>query len=154
MSKFQEYIKKANLSECSRKALCECAAACFGNALFEGPHVSLEYDPIAHTELVWDFYDERPEGKDGKWLLQLVSLFRDGFMDPIYSPTGEPERYVLPPEKRQTVIDDIASSFEFRMYAPYGYMEASPEVKDLVDKWVPQELLDILHEERKPRPKT
>ena len=29
-----------------------------------------------------------------------------------------------------------------------------PEVKELVDKWVPQELLDILHEERKPRPKT
>lgn len=152
-NRFQSYIKTAPMSDIARKAICEAAIACFGHVLLEGPHVSLVYDPITKTDLVWDFYDERPEGRDGKWLMQLVSLFRDGFMDQIYSPDGNVEHFEMPkdPALAQAVVDDIAASFEFRMYAPYGYMEASQEIKDLVDTYLPPELLVILHEEKKPR---
>mgnify|MGYP006958192918 CR=1 FL=1 len=149
MSKFQEAMRNPKLSNIARKAMCECAYACLGMALFEGPHVSLEYDPIAHTEIPWDFYDERPEGRNGQWLMQLVTLFRDGYMDSSNPDLG---RYVLPPGKREQVTEDIANNFEFRMYSPYAYMEASQEIKDLVDRWVPAEILEVLHEQRKPRP--
>jgi hypothetical protein len=148
MSKFQEAMRNPKLSSIARKAMCECAYACLGMALFEGPHVSLEYDPIAHTEIPWDFYDERPEGRNGQWLMQLVTLFRDGEMDNVVMLNGNrvPTHYDMRSGDERRILKILLDDNYFHLVAGTDYPKLSDADRFLVDLWVPEELLQKIRE--------
>lgn len=136
------------------EAIAEAAKACFGEAvsrripMMEGPWVTFEPESEALPYgFTWDFRAE-DHPSDGKWLMQLVTLFRDGYMDNVVMLNGNrvPTHYDMRSGDERRILKILLDDNYFHVVAGTDYPKLSDEDRFLVDLWVPEALLQKIRE--------